>query len=144
MPTSSREVATPVGAAQFGERSRPFTAPACPRGRSCCLDTARDPLHGRRGETGHDSPQTHSESGSAQAAYGEASWGGWEAAGLWPRRSEIPIAAIQTKKPTKPMNVMPSITSEVGAKAPSQPAKNATTKPSQPIQRPTTRVFKAA
>src|SRR4051794_2217412 len=77
-------------------------------------------------------------------AYGDARWGVFDAAARRPRRSEIPIAAIQTKKPTKPMNVMPSMTSEAGANAPSQPAKNATMKPSQPIQRPTTRVFNAA
>src|SRR5205814_8592512 len=79
-----------------------------------------------------------------RAACRDASWGVVDAAARWPRISETPIAAIQTKKPTKPMNVMLSITSEAGANAPSQPAKTATTKPSQPIHRPTTCVFKAA
>jgi hypothetical protein len=59
-------------------------------------------------------------------------------------RSAIAIAAIQTKKPTNPRNVIPSITLETGESIPSQPAKTPVKSPSQPIQRGTERVRREA
>jgi hypothetical protein len=56
----------------------------------------------------------------------------------------MPITSSQRKNPTKPMKVMPSITSEAGPRAPSQPAKKATTNPSQPIHLATALVFRIA
>ena len=50
---------------------------------------------------------------------------GASSSALEPRRSSaIPIAAIQTKKPTNPRNVSPSITLDAGANSPSHPARS--------------------
>jgi hypothetical protein len=54
------------------------------------------------------------------------------------------MLAIHTKKATKPMNVRPSMMLDAGPNTPSQPAKNAVTKPSQPIHLGTARVLSAA
>jgi hypothetical protein len=54
------------------------------------------------------------------------------------------MAAVQTKNPTKPMNVIPSMTLEAGLSASPRPANTPTPTPSQPIHRGTTEVFRTA
>ena len=56
----------------------------------------------------------------------------------------MPIPIMKTKKPRKPMNVMPSITLEAGERRPSQPAITAAPSASQPSQRGTAPVVRIA
>jgi hypothetical protein len=56
----------------------------------------------------------------------------------------MPIPIMNTKKPRKPMTVMPSITLDAGERRPSQPAIAAAASASQPSQRGTAPVVKIA